>query len=90
MLVIVKKEEIRPTKAEGRLVVESATEEKILAMLAGKNEIDLNQIGNFYATKPSIRAEVFAQVVCRVMAGLTEDNLQQSVQLLLSLVALPQ
>jgi hypothetical protein len=90
MLVIVKKEEIRPTKAEGKLVVESATEEKILSMLASKNEIDLNEIGNYYIGKPSVRAEVLAQVLSRVVAALTEDNLQQSVRLLLNLVALPQ
>jgi len=52
--------------------------------------VNLVAIANHYAEAPSISSKILAHIIQRIVSGMTEVNLKQSIMILLILVKLPQ
>lgn len=90
MLKITKKIEILPQKVESSYAVHHEMEEKLMSVVRAATGLKLEHIEEQLAKMPSISAALLAEIIQKIVAGLQESNVDESLALILQVATLHQ
>lgn len=79
-----------PQKVESNYAVHNDAEEKLTAVVRNNVGLGLEMIEEYLGRMPSISAALLAEIIQKVVAGLQENNVDESLALILRVATLHQ
>lgn len=79
-----------PQKVESSYAVHHETEEKLMGVVRTNAGLGLDMIEEYLGRMPSISAALLAEIIQKVVAGLQENNVDESLALILQVATLHQ
>lgn len=79
-----------PQKVESSYAVHHETEEKLMGVVRTNAGLGLAMIEEYLGRMPSISAALLAEIIQKVVAGLQENNVDESLALILQVATLHQ